>query len=347
MKKIIPILIILYLFAMPVSAMEITAPDAPESVEEHIPETSGNFGQDLWYVIKSVSKELYPSLSSATGICVSLIAIVILVSILQSFTSTTTNIVTLVGTLSIGVLLIGPSNSLIQLGIQTVTELEEYGKLFLPVMTAALAAEGGITTSTAIYAGTIAFNTALSAIITAVIVPMIYIFIALSVACSVLTESPLKKIRDFVKWLMTWSLKIVIYLFTGYIGITGVVSGTADASAIKATKLAFNGFVPVVGNIISDASETVLVSAGLMKNAAGIYGMLVFLALWISPFIRIGIHYLVLKLTAAASSAIGNNTTVSLIDDFSGVMGFLLAMTGTVCLLHMISTVCFMKGFSL
>ena len=346
MKKTILFLLVVYLFVMPVSAMEITAPPAPNSAREHMPESSGNFGDDLWYIIKSASKELYPNLIEAVEICVSLIAIIILISLLHSFANTTTQIVTLVGTLCIGILLLSPSDSLISFGIQTITELEEYGKLLFPVMTTALAAEGSITTSAALYAGTIAFNTVLSAVITAVIVPLIYIFIALSIASSVIDESSLKKIKDFIKWIMTWSLKISIYLFTGYLGITGVVSGTADAAAIKATKLAFNGFVPVVGSIISDASETVLVSAGLMKNAAGIYGLLVFLTVWITPFIRIGSHYFVLKLTTAASAAIGSKATVSLIEDFSVVMGFLLAMTGTVCLLHMISTVCFMRGFS-
>ena len=75
-------------------------------------------------------------------------------------------------------------------------------------------------------------------------------------------------------------MKIVLYAFTGYIGFTGVVSGTTDAMAMKAAKLTISGAVPVVGGILSDASEAVLVSAGIMKNAAGVYGILAVLAIF-------------------------------------------------------------------
>ena len=126
--------------------------------------------------------------------------------------------------------------------------------------------------------------------------------------------------------------------------ITGVVSGTTDAAALKAAKMTISSVVPVVGGILSDASESVLVSAGLMKNAAGIYGILAILAVFLEPFLRIGAHYLILKLTAALCGVFGSKQMTELIGDFSSAMGLLLAMTGATCLLLLISTVCFMKG---
>jgi len=136
----------------------------------------------------------------------------------------------------------------------------------------------------------------------------------------------------------------MLYIFTGYISITGIVSGSADAAAVKAVKIAISGIVPVVGNIISDASESILVSAGLMKNTVGIYGFLAVTAVWIGPFLQIGTQYILLKLTAAVSSVITGKNGSVLVRDLSGVMGFLLAMTGAVCLMLLISIVCFMKG---
>ena len=116
---------------------------------------------------------------------------------------------------------------------------------------------------------------------------------------SAAVETPLlDKMKELVKWLMTWTLKIILYVFTGYIGITGVVSGSTDAAALKATKLTISGTVPVVGGILADASEAVLVGAGVVKNAAGIYGLLAVTALWISPFIQMGTQYLLMKGTA-------------------------------------------------
>ena len=147
-----------------------------------------------------------------------------------------------------------------------------------------------------------------------------------------------------MKWTMTWALKWVLYIFTGYIGITGVISGTVDASAIKAAKIGISGMVPVVGSILADASETILVSAGLMKNAAGIYGIFALLAMCVGPFLQIGAQYLLLKLTALVCDIFGYKPAGELIKDFSTGMGFVLAMTGTVCILLLISLTCFMKG---
>ena len=102
--------------------------------------------------------------------------------------------------------------------------------------------------------------------------------------------------------------------------------------------------VPVIGGMLSDASEAILVSAGIVKGAVGLYGLLAVLAIWIQPFLQIGAQYLLLKLTAAICGVFGTKQASDLIQDFSTAMGFLLAMTGTMCLLLLISTVCFVKG---
>ena len=139
-------------------------------------------------------------------------------------------------------------------------------------------------------------------------------------------------------------MKILLYVFTGYIGITGVVSGAADAATLKAAKLTISGMIPVVGGILSDASEAVLVGAGVMKSAVGVYGVLTVIAIWITPFFQIGIRYLLLKLTSAISQLFAGKEISDLIGAFSEAMGLLLAMTGGISLMLLISTVCFMKG---
>lgn len=322
----------------------ITAPTVPPYAEDLMPERIDSFGQGLWELVKSAVSFLEPAWMEAAGICLSLTAIVLLLSLMESVQAEMKRSVSLAGAIGLGVLLIQPSNTLIRLGLDTVRQISEYGKLLLPVMTAAMSAQGGITTSTALYVGTAFFDAVLSAVVAQLIGPMVYVFLCLSIANSALGEDLLIKLQDFVKWLMVWLLKTVLYVFTGYMGITGVVSGSADAAAVKAAKLTISGVVPVVGGILSDASEAVLVSAGVMKHAAGIYGILALLAILVEPFLKIGVQYLLLKSTAAICSVFGNKSQVKLVSDFSAAMGLLLAMTGTVCLLQLISTVCFMKG---
>ena len=344
MRRVIMAVAIIFALAVPVGAMEFTAPSVPESGANYLSDEPETFAEGLWSILQEAIAYLHPSLAEAAGICGGLIGIQLLCVLIQNFPGNSKRAVQLAMTLAIATLLLRPANAMIQLGIKTVTELSEYGKLLLPVMTAAMAAQGAGVSSTALYTGTAIFNALLCALISNLIVPVVYGYLGLSVANSAIGENILQKLRDLLKWFMTWSLKIVLYVFTGYMTITGVVSGSADAMAIKATKLTISGMVPVVGSILSDASETILVGAGVMKNAVGVYGMLAILAVWIGPFVRIGVQYILLKITAGICSAIGGKTSVKLIDDFGKAMGILLGMTSAVGLLLLISTACFMKG---
>ena len=341
------ILIVVILFlALPVSAMEFTAPVAPNEAQVYMPKDTESFSEGIWYIIKTAIGDLRPEITAASGTCLALIAVVILLSMADTFTKKATQAINITGAVMIGVILLEPMNTLVHLGTQTIAQLGEYGKLLIPVMTAAMAAQGGTTTSAALCAGTVFFNSLLTALITKLLIPILYVYLCLSVANHAIGQELLKSIQQFAKWLMTWILKYILYIFTGYISITGVVSGTVDASAIKATKLAISGMVPVVGGILSDASEAVLVSAGVLKSAAGVYGILAVIAICVGPFLQIGIPYLMLKLTAGICGMFSSKQAGGLIGDVSTGMGMVLAMTGTVCLLLLISVVCFMRGIS-
>lgn len=346
MRKLVITLILLGVLIIPVNAQEFTAPAAPEGAQQYMPRESGSFLSDFWYVIKSAIADIQPSFAEASRLCLSVLAVVLLTSIVYAASSAAKTVTVLTGTIAVGVLLISPTNTLIGLGIQTVSEVNEYGKMLIPVITAALAAQGGVTSSTALYTVTTLFCTILSALIKTLLTPLIYIYLCLSVASCSLGEELLVKFKNTVKTFASWILRTILYVFTGFLAITGVISGSTDASALKAAKLTISGFVPVVGGILSDASEAVLVGAGLMKNAAGAYGVLAILAICIGPFLRIGIQYLLVKITGGLCEIFDTKQISSLVQDFSGAMGIVLGMIGTECVMLLISTVCFMRGVS-
>ena len=341
------IIVLLFFFGLlplPVSAVDFNAPEIPSQVQYLLPQQPESFGQGLWYMIRQVMPILQPSIAQGAKICTGLVGIAMLSTLLATMPGSSAQVCRIVGALCAGLLILSPSNALIDLGRDTVTQVSDYGKLLLPVMTAAIAAQGGTTTSAALYMGTAVFDAVLGSFISAVLVPMIYVFLCLALARTAMEDGTLQKLQDFIKWLMIWGLKTILYIFTGYMGITGVVSGTTDAAALKAAKLTISGMVPVVGGILSDASESVLVGAGVMKTAAGMYGTLAMLAICAEPFLKIGVQYLMLKATAALCGIFGSKALSNLVQDFSSALGILLGMTGSACLMLLISTVCFMKG---
>ncbi len=324
--------------------MDYTAPTVPEGMQIYMPENTESFAEGLWHILASALETVNPQLMEAIWICAQLIAITLLVTLVCNLHGSSAKISELVGIFTAAAIVFGPSDALIQLGGETVEQLTSYGKLLIPVMTAAMAAQGSVTSSTALYAGTTMLNAFLGSMISSIVVPMLYLYLAVSIAQAAFGEHVLKKITEFIKWLTAWMLKTVLYIFTGYMGFTGVVSGTTDALAMKTARLTISTAVPVVGGILSDASEAVLVSAGIMKNTAGIYGIFAVLAIAVVPFLKIGMHYVLLKLTAAITRVYGSAKMSELIGSISGAMGMILGMTGAVCLMLMISTVCYLRG---
>jgi len=346
MRKLLLILLLLSVAVLPVSAAELTAPEAPDAARDYMPEDTGSFGNGLRQLLQKALPRLRPDIAEASRSGSAVLCAVLLVSLLQTFSGSGKRMADFAGVTAITSILLLSTNSLIRLGTGTLEEMQEYGKLLLPVMTAAMAAQGGITTSAALYGGTAVFNSLLTGLITRLLIPMVYLYIALAAANAALGEEMMKKLREMVKTFVSWCLKTLLTVFTTYMGITGILTGTTDAAALKAAKVTFSTFVPVVGGILSDASEAVLVSAGFAKNAAGLYGIFAILALFVAPFLKIGVHYLLLKATAAISSLFGTKSMSELIGDFSTAMGLVLAMTGSACVLQLISTVCFLKGVS-
>lgn len=338
------VLMLLTFLAVPAKAASLEAPEPPDSAYQWMPSQTDRFGEGLLEVIQKGVSKIHPELKEAAGVALTVIACAMLVSMLTAASDTVKVAANLSAVAAVSAALFLSTNAMIRMGADTVRQLSEYGKLLLPVMTAAMAAYGGISSATALYTGTAVFDAILCAALSKVLIPMVYAFLVLSAADSVTAYHTLKKMKELLKNGITWFLKTCITVFISYMGVTGIISGTTDAAALKATKTAISTAVPVVGGILSGASEAVLVGAQLAKNAAGIYGIFALLAIFLEPFLKTGIHYLILKLAAAVCGILDAKSVSDLVGDYSSAMGFVLGMTGSVCVLQLVSTVCFMKG---
>ena len=190
--------------------MEFEAPEAPDSAEKYMPSETETFTEGLLYIIKNAIGNIQPNIIQAAQICLKLIAISIMVSLINSFGGISGYAIKIASIVAVSVILFQPSDAFLDLGIATVNELSEYAKLFFPVMATGLAAQGGISTSTTLYAGTTFFNSIITSVIANIIVPLLYFYLCFSVGNSAFDCDFLFRIKKFTKWSMTWLLKIVL-----------------------------------------------------------------------------------------------------------------------------------------
>ena len=339
---ILMVLLMLFL-SISAHASGIAVPAVPDDVQQLMPDDE-DFGSGLWSIFEEAICRTKPEVTSALKLFFEIIGTTLVLSVLQNFRGTSKSVVEFGAIIAVAGILLSKSYSLIDSGLETVWKISSYGKVLLPAMTAALAAQGGSISAASIYMASCIFDTLLSSLISSILTPLIYIYIVLCIMNAATKDSLLTKIRTFTKWFATWCLKIILYIFTGYISISGIISGAADQTAIKAAKLTISGAIPVVGSILSDASETVLVGAGIVKNTIGTYGLLAIIAVTIIPFLSIAVHYFVVRLTSVIVSVFAPKTISVLIEDVSSAIGLILAMLGSVSLIQLVTTVCFLKG---
>ena len=229
--------------------------------------------------------------------------------------SQTTDVVAIVGALAITAVAVADANSLIGMGREALEQMETFSKILLPTITAAAAAAGSPSGAVARQLATMLFSDILITLINRLLLPLVYTYIAASV------------------------LTVVLLVFVGYLTVSGVIAGSTDAVTVKAAKFTMSSLVPVVGGILSDAAETVLAGARILKNAVGVFGMLAVLCMCVAPFLQLGIHYLTYKVTSALSATVSSGRVAGLIDQIGGAFGLVLGMTGASALLLLISMV--------
>ena len=253
--------------------------------------------------------------------------------------SQTTDVVAIVGALAITAVAVADANSLIGMGREALEQMETFSKILLPTITAAAAAAGSPSGAVARQLATMLFSDILITLINRLLLPLVYTYIAACVAYAAVGNEGLKRIAGTLKWVVTSILTVVLLVFVGYLTVSGVIAGSTDAVTVKAAKFTMSSLVPVVGGILSDAAETVLAGAGILKNAVGVFGMLAVLCMCVAPFLQLGIHYLTYKVTSALSATVSSGRVAGLIDQIGGAFGLVLGMTGASALLLLISMV--------
>lgn len=254
--------------------------------------------------------------------------------------------VTLAGTAAVAVLAVGDAGSIIAQGEQTLQNLSDFSKAVLPVMCSAAVSAGAVSSAAAKYAASAMFMDLLLTAGTAFVLPLISLYLAAVLANAVLPKDTLGGISKFLKWVCTISLTLLVLAFTSYLGLTGIISGKTDEFAAKAAKTAISTALPVVGGTLSDAAETIVAGAGMVRNAVGVFGLLASAAICLGPFLAIGVKYLVYKGVAALSQAICDKRMAEMIDAIGSAFGIVLGLVGAGGAMLFLSLVSSMKAVS-
>lgn len=316
------------------------------SAGEYAPQTEPDGGVDL---DKGLVELLDTGAGQVTGILrtalksgILLLVIVLFCSLAEETAAEGSRIfqaAPLAGVLAVCAVSVSDVHSLIGLGREAIDTMATFANVLVPTMAAATAASGAPGGAAALQMATALFSDLLIQLIAHVLIPLVYAYVASSTAAAAIGNQGLGRIAKALKGIVTSILTTVLLAFVGYLSVSGAIAGTTDAVTVKTAKLAMSSMVPVVGGVLSDAAETVLAGAGILRNAVGIFGTLTILGICLFPFLQMGIHYLVYKLAALLSATVAEGKVVGLIDSIGGAFGLVLGMVASCALLLLFSVI--------
>lgn len=247
--------------------------------------------------------------------------------------------VTVAGALAITALTMTDMDTMIGLGRETIGRIEGFSGVLLPVVAALTAATGGVTAAALRQGATMLFSQLLITAMDRLLIPMVYAYVAVSCAHAAVGNPGLQRLAGLLKGAVNFLLTALLLAFVGYLTASGAVAGSADAAAVRAAKLAISRAIPVVGGILADASESVMAGVGALKGTVGAAGLVVVLAICLTPFLRLALQYLVYKGTAALCATVSQPRLSQLVDAIGSAFGLVLGMTGASALILLVSLV--------
>ncbi len=245
--------------------------------------------------------------------------------------------VNLVGVFVILSASVGGVRTLIGEAAQCVRELHDFSTVMLPVLASASAASGAAMAGAAKYAASMLFLDILMALGEKLVLPMIYLYLAAGAGEAAFggLAGPAKLLKSAVKYALTG----LVLAFTVYLTATGLIASSADAAAVKLTKTAISTLLPVVGGMVSQASDAVASGLGVIRAAAGAFGVVAVLAVCALPFLRLAVGSVLFKIAAALASAVADRKLTGLIETVSGAYAMALGLAGTEAVILLVSII--------
>lgn len=340
------------LLALLLLTVPVHAADVPRDVEDALPREAGrllsgvtdwnadSLAEGLCSIWSHVRKGAGQVVRSQTRDAGAVLLTAILCGLLHGLregAGDASRLLSMTGGLTVTALTAGSLERLMGTGLDAMEQMCAFSKALLPALAAVSAVSGGAAGAAARQIAAVFFSDLLLELIHGVLAPMVYLYAGALTAGCCLGDKRLTAAADMMKAVCVKLLTTALLAFTLYLTVSGIFSGAVDSARVRVMKAAVSGAVPVVGGIIAEASESVLAGADMLRGTVGMFGVLGVLALCAWPFLHLGVQYLLYKLTAFLSAAVGDPELCGLINGLGGAFGLILGMVGSCALVLLVS----------
>lgn len=294
----------------------------------------------LTYIRENAGKQLRDAIKNA--------AVVLLIAVITGCVTAIFEVkhdyVTMAGVAGISAVTVSNTASFLALGKSALADISAFSKVLLPTLATAGVINGAYTSSGAKYAVSALFIELLISAGEKLVIPIICAYLAAGIASAAIGGEGIATVVSFLKWLAVTIMTGIVIVFTGFLSVTGIAAGSADATVQRVAKTAISTILPVVGGIVSDAAGTVASGAAILKNGIGVFGMIVVLAVCTVPILKIGFAYITYKGAAALSETVADVRITKLLGIIGTAFGMILGIVGAAAIMLFVSVIISMKA---
>jgi len=221
--------------------------------------------------------------------------------------------------------------------MEAISTMTSFIMALIPLLLALIAASGGLI-SAAFFHPFILFLINISGhFIQYIVLPLLFLAAILSIV-SVLSEQ--YKVTQLANLLRNGSIALLGMFFTiflGVISVQGASAAVSDGIAIKTAKFLTGNFIPVIGRMFTDATDTVLSASLLLKNSVGIIGVAILLLIVAFPAVKLLIISLIYQFTAAILQPLGGGPIIKCLDIIGKSILYVFSALAIVSLMFFLS----------
>ena len=220
---------------------------------------------------------------------------------------------------------------------ETIGTMISFVLALIPLLLALMAASGGIVSASFFHPVILFLMNTSGLLIQYVILPLLFLGALLSI---VSTISENYKVTQLAGLLRNWSIGLMglfLTVFLGVISVQGASTAVADGITIKTAKFITGNFIPVIGRMFTDATDTVISASTLLKNSVGIAGVAILLIIVAFPAIKILMISFIYKFAAALLQPLGGGPIIKCLDIISKSVIYVFAALAIVSLMFFLS----------
>jgi len=207
----------------------------------------------------------------------------------------------------------------------------------IPLLLALMAASGGVISASFFHPVILFLMNMSGMFMQYIILPLLFLSALLSI---VSTMSDHYKVTQLASLLRNWSIGLMglfLTVFLGVISVQGASAAVTDGVAIRTAKFITGNFIPVIGRMFTDATDTVVSASVLLKNSVGLAGVAILMIITAFPAVKILMISFIYKFAASVLQPLGGGPIIKCLDIISKSVIYVFAALGIVSLMFFLS----------